>query len=1318
MNRESNLSKQQGEFLESLVEAFRSCDDHQQRAYFEPYLEQVAGELRPELFRHLLQCVHSFHSQQGTQAPDFEELQQAYPDYAKEILSTVNPLETISQVDTHAAAPDQGSEPLSPESLKAIGDYQIHGKLAQGGMGMILRAFDPAFDRWLAVKVGLPNRNRSDLNDRFTEEAQLTGKLQHPGIPPVHVLGTLPDGRPYFSMKLIEGETLSDVLRSRKVGEELPRLLGIFSHICDTVAYAHSRNVIHRDLKPANIMVGAFGEVQVMDWGLAKELHARSPRPEPNSKSKEGDPPSPTSTNAPSTADMASEITLSLDSRLPEANDAQPLLTMPGDILGTPKYMAPEQARGDLAAIGTASDVFGLGAILCEILTGQPPYSGGTVMETLRQAEAGDWAEAARRLEEMNVDPPLLELTHRCLAQAPEGRFADAGELAERMHRYLEEVAERLKEADVLRAKAEVAIVEEQKRSQLVRQRTRLGLSLGLAVTLLLLVLLGSLAGYQSLRANRIAEQVRMEEQRNARRDRINAEVQEALSAANEAHDSLRAQLASVSQANRLMSDVDNWLVRVESVRALVERAKRVARADAELLNVEIRQSLNRLHDALLRDEQAVEIAKRFDDLRQLSFTPSRTNNHAWIAEQYELIFADLGIDIESLTLAAWHEFLQGTQGTRLDRVLIAALDDWSMRQAFLDNPERHLEIAQLLAAIDPDAWRDRLRHPRAASDRALIEELAGELDPTKQSPSVLRNLVFAMKGLDLDCRPTLHTALLAYPDDYYLINLLAFEVDAVEERVHCFRILTAIRPDSAISWCNLASALLELDDPTGVVSIRRALELDPEYADAYASLGVYYANNNDADNAIRTFRKAIELQPDRSIAHHNLGEQLLQQGRLEEAIQAFEQSLAITRLDPRNNEGTVPLAERRSLSFRGIGRAHIMLGQPEQAVEPLRTALELNPADKDGWGCLVDAHKELKQPQEARRSLDRMIALDSDDLWAWQQLASLVRDYGPRAGSTQDLERALERIFELDPSDKEAANNLGVIKIQQGRIEDAVRVFRAVVAQHPNHPGSLANLAMSLMQSGEVDEGLQILKKAKDLEPALAPNYWISIGVLHARRQEWAEAEVAYQKVIELRPADVQQAINLALSMANQYKFGEAVDVLEQVQRRVPAHPRLTRYLNQLQESQARAKKATIPWDDLIQLPDEEQRELLVLRGRTFLLDGNIAEALQAARHALALNLEDSQVLYDLSCLLALIAETSAVAPRASDPSMPDTTTTTPSEDDGKQIKRDAVTSLRRAFEMGLEDKQQALHDPELKSLRDEAEFQQLIRVYQLRGE
>src|SRR5262245_34337985 len=171
--------------------------------------------------------------------------------------------------------PEAGGPTATAEPPGGAGRLQVVEPIGQGGMGAVFRVRDTDFDRDLAVKVLRPElHGHAAMVERFLEEARVCGRLQHPGVPPVHELGRLPDGRPYFTMKLVQGRTLAELLRERSSGAdasgspaERAPFLKVFEQICQTVAYAHSQGILHRDLKPANVMVGAFGEVQVMDWG-------------------------------------------------------------------------------------------------------------------------------------------------------------------------------------------------------------------------------------------------------------------------------------------------------------------------------------------------------------------------------------------------------------------------------------------------------------------------------------------------------------------------------------------------------------------------------------------------------------------------------------------------------------------------------------------------------------------------------------------------------------------------------------------------------------------------------------------------------------------------------------------------------------------------------------------------------------------------------------------------------------------------------------------------------------------------------------------
>src|SRR5262245_747236 len=183
------------------------------------------------------------------------------------------PADSVSPAANPATTPQL---PSARGPAEQVGRYRVLGEIGRGGMGAVLRSHDPELGRDLALKLMLGEcSDRPEAVQRFREEAQVGGQLQHPGVVPVYELGCADDGRPYFTMKLVKGVTLAKLLKERASPvQDRPRFLKVFEQVCQAVAYAHAKGVIHRDLKPANIMVGAFGEVQVMDWGLAKVLNA------------------------------------------------------------------------------------------------------------------------------------------------------------------------------------------------------------------------------------------------------------------------------------------------------------------------------------------------------------------------------------------------------------------------------------------------------------------------------------------------------------------------------------------------------------------------------------------------------------------------------------------------------------------------------------------------------------------------------------------------------------------------------------------------------------------------------------------------------------------------------------------------------------------------------------------------------------------------------------------------------------------------------------------------------------------------------------
>jgi serine/threonine-protein kinase len=285
---------------------------------------------------------------------------------------------------------------------------------ARGGLGAVFVALDTELHREVALKQILDNHADDPVSrQRFLLEAEVTGGLEHPGIVPVYGLGTYGDGRPYYAMRFIRGDSLKEAIEHFHADEalkkapgrrslELSKLLRRFLDVCNAIDYAHSRGVLHRDIKPANVILGRHGETLVVDWGLAKTI-GRS------------DPDSNERTLVPSTGSGSVE-------------------TLPGSALGTPAYMSPEQAEGDLDRLGPRSDVYSLGATLYCLLTGKPPREGD-VADVLRAVQKGDFPPP--RQIDSSIERPLEAVCLNAMSLKPEHRYATPKALAEEIERWL-----------------------------------------------------------------------------------------------------------------------------------------------------------------------------------------------------------------------------------------------------------------------------------------------------------------------------------------------------------------------------------------------------------------------------------------------------------------------------------------------------------------------------------------------------------------------------------------------------------------------------------------------------------------------------------------------------------------------------------------------------------------------------------------------------------------------------------------------------------------------------------------------------------------
>jgi serine/threonine protein kinase len=346
------------------------------------------------------------------------------PQQSPAVAGTIGPFQPeATRLSEPVAEVPLSKDPFATTAAKPAseGRYQILRPHAEGGLGKVFVARDAELNREVALKEIQPHYSHdSHARARFTLEAEITGRLEHPGIVPVYGLGTYADGSPYYAMRFIRGESLKEAIARHHNAErtqsataseqavELRQLLGRFIDVCQAVQYAHDRGVLHRDLKPANVMLGKYGETLVVDWGLAK------------AEGKNVEAPS-----------------LHEESQLVPASGSEVEPTQMGTMVGTLQYMSPEQAIGRMDLIGPATDVFALGATLYHILTGQAPYQATTRDELISAVREGRFPPP-RQIKKC-IAPPLESICLRALACSPSDRYTSAGQMLQDVERWLAE---------------------------------------------------------------------------------------------------------------------------------------------------------------------------------------------------------------------------------------------------------------------------------------------------------------------------------------------------------------------------------------------------------------------------------------------------------------------------------------------------------------------------------------------------------------------------------------------------------------------------------------------------------------------------------------------------------------------------------------------------------------------------------------------------------------------------------------------------------------------------------------------------------------
>eukprot|EP00913_Durusdinium_trenchii_P035261 g32991.t1 len=977
-------------------------------------------------------------------------------------------------------------------------------------MGAIWEVNDVEFDRPMAVKIMLPDVSRDELAvARFFREAEITARLQHPAIPPVVDRGSDETGTPFFSLKLIQGATLDSLLNDRRdPGEELLKYIGIFEQICQAVGFAHSQGIIHRDLKPANIMVGTFGEVQVMDWGMAKLI---------------GDP-EPGVTTAKTSSD---DVDLTDETEL----DAEGMiLTRAGQVVGTLVYMPPEQARGLIDQIDARADVFALGGILLKILTGHPPFRLKNRAAIYHAAASGELSEAFQRLDQCDADSELVQLCKQCLSASIDGRPHDAWVVAETVSRYQEGVQERLRQEQADRAAAETRATEEQKRAVIERGKKRAVMFSTIAVALLVTGGTAAAIWYQNDQANRRVEAARREGRQQERESRSRETTVGILK-------DIPGLLAKYqySAAERLLSSAANGVKTLD---------------DPGQLAVQIEQARKDVAVARALDQIELQMGTWSNGGFEREFALGRDGAFA-------SAFRDYGLSILNSTPEVLGRVIRESN---VRQQLIGGLDRWAVEE----NDPRRRQIWAIARSADDNEARNRLRDVSAWSRGKVPEELLEALDLEETSSSFVTAIVILLleRSRESTAERLLSQCRFFHPDDFWIsFHLSQLTILSLESRLAHGQSALGIRPQNTATLTNQAQLLSELRRfEEAEQFLRRALKIDPKQEVARHNLGVVLTNlkrydeaehaykrvlQNDPKSAIalaslgdlererkrfgtaeKTLRRALKLDPRRKSAHTSLGRLFFEVGRYDQAEQVFRHAVKLWPTDP--DLGT------------NLGYLFARMKRFDEAEEAYRKVLKIHPESHDTHNKLGLLMQNRGRYREAEREYRRVIEINPDTVIARSNLGNLLTTLK----RYDEAERHLRKSLAINPRHTKSMLNLGLLLRIRNRYDDAMQQFRRATQVAPKYAKAHYHLGSLLHHLKRYKEAEVAYRNALSFDQKHANTHY-KLANLQFQFRRFREAENSYRRAIQLDPQHAEAHCNFGSLLMDVGRFEESVVVL-----------------------------------------------------------------------------------------------------------------------------------------------------------------------------
>jgi Tfp pilus assembly protein PilF/serine/threonine protein kinase len=954
-----------------------------------------------------------------------------------------------------------------------IGPYKLMEQIGEGGMGLVFVAEQQPVRRKVALKVIKPGMDTRQVVARFEAERQALALMDHPNIATVHDGGQTAGGRPYFVMELVKGVPITRYCDDNRLATR--ERLELFVPVCEAVQHAHQKGIIHRDMKPSNVLVASHDGkpvVKVIDFGVAKAV--------------------------------GQQLT------------DKTVYTQFAQLIGTPLYMSPEQAGLSSLDIDTRSDIYSLGVLLYELLTGTTPFDAerfhtvacdemrriireeeparpSARISTLGQAAA---TVSANRLS----DPKKLQrairgeldwIVMKALEKDRNRRYETASAFAADVRRYLADEP----------VQARPASAWYRLRKFVRRNRT----TLAPAALLLTVVLLGAIAAAWSLEA------------RSARR----AETE-------------RAVKAALTQAETLLEEGDKqaehperWRATAQLAQEAVERARGLLAAGGGI--DELAAEVDRVRVAAAAAAADSGLLVEVDRIRLERAPVNGLFDDAPLAPRYAELLRGYGVD-----LAAPEEAAARVRDSRVRAALVAALEHWWSITS--DAAERR-RLDEVLQAVEPQAtaFREQWRAAAGRRDGPALARLARELAPEDLPASDLVRLARALIHAEewTAAELLLRAGQERFPGDFWLnhdLGLVLYKQDPAraEEAVRYLTAALALRSDSPGVFSDLGAVLHAKGDEEGSIRCyRAALRIDPQYAPAYYNLGRALQIKGDVEGAIREYRRALELDPQYASAHYNLGNALRIKGDVEGAIGEYRRALE---LDPRN-----------ARVHTNLGAALKAKGDVEGAIGEYRRALELDPRHAGTHNDLGAALKAKGDVAGAVREYRQALELDPELASAHNNLGTALQAKGDAEGAIREFRRALQ----LDPEFARAHNNLGIALQAKGDAEGAIREFRRALELEPKLAPAHYNLGKALGTKGDVEGAIREYRRALELDPQDAPAHY-NLGNDLRVRGDVEGAIRCYQAALRIDARFAEAHCNLGHVLKEQGRFAEALRALK----------------------------------------------------------------------------------------------------------------------------------------------------------------------------